>query len=191
MLPPSCHSCSPPGSQSVASPMLTSVKDGGNFTGCQKSVCCLTGVSNLPAKLIYFTNVQRAHPSRWVVLFDSGRRPKSKPPPEVRRGSAGGRGPAGHEVRERAALQSRARRLREGAAGDGTWAVWPAVLAGLGRGCGARPGSVPGPQREARAHRRRSSGALAVPDSRRLAGAKRKSICGPEKGRERRRRRCH
>lgn len=34
-----------------------------------KNVCCLTGFLNLPAKLIYFTNLQWAHPSLWVIFF--------------------------------------------------------------------------------------------------------------------------
>lgn len=34
-----------------------------------KNVCCLTGFLNLSAKLIYFTNLQWAHQSLWVILF--------------------------------------------------------------------------------------------------------------------------
>lgn len=34
-----------------------------------KNVCCLTGFLNLSAELIYFTNLQWAHQSLWVILF--------------------------------------------------------------------------------------------------------------------------
>lgn len=60
----------PPAQPSGASQPDTDKCEGGRkFYRLLKNVCCLTGFLNLPAKLIYFTNLQWAHPSLWVILF--------------------------------------------------------------------------------------------------------------------------
>lgn len=67
--PTLCLRCCPPSYQTQHQPDIDKCEGWRKFYRLLKNVCCLTDFLNLPAKLIYFTNLQWAHQSLWVILF--------------------------------------------------------------------------------------------------------------------------